>query len=269
MRSYKYVVVSLCFAIAMVVFLVVPADGEFRTSWTETVTETQVIVVQRPVLIGVPTEVPSVTENESFDDIRVREVYYGMQGLTTTEYPRTLERYMVRWGEDPNYGWDIAAMIVRYSDEYGVDPFDILAMAWHESRFNPSVQGDCNKYGTCVSCGIIQINTRFKNGRPSCTQAKQPSIAFRWAAKQLSSLRDPEQDNRLVLYKYNGGPKYEVKVRRTAELARWHSWGRMKFRDFYLDFMENPSISKALVFLPQEKNKKKAQKKRYYVPVHL
>lgn len=157
------------------------------------------------------------------------EVYYGMLGLATTEHPYHLDRLVRRWGQRPNYSWDVAGLIVTYANEFNLDPFDLLAMAWQESRFNPSVHGDCWQ-NRCISCGIVQINTRFKRGRPTCRQALIPRVSLRWAAARLDSLRDPKQDNRLILYRYNGGLSYEIKVRRTAELARWHARARLRFR---------------------------------------
>jgi len=217
---------SLC--LVLVAGLLISAslgDAGTKTEKCEPEIKNVVRFVPVPVHIKVKEEV--IVEYEQDE---VMQVFMGMHGLASTEWPYNLRRLMRYWKRDEAYAWKIATWIVEFSDKYSVDPFDLLAMAWHESRFNPYAKGDC-KDGKCISCGIIQINTRYKRRRPTCSEAMSPFTALNWAARELASLRDPET-GLLVLYRYNGGSKYEVKVRRTAELARWHSKARLEVRNW-------------------------------------
>lgn len=153
---------------------------------------------------------------EAVADARVWRVVRAMDVLARTEGCRACTAWGLtgRWGASPTV---MAEAILLAADAHGVDPLDLVAISWRESRFDPRARGDTHLGDLVLSCGPTQVRVDFP-GRPGCDSLADPEFAFDWTARRLASLRG--RDGRLRLYRWNGSERYEVEVRRDVELMR-------------------------------------------------
>jgi hypothetical protein len=124
-----------------------------------------------------------------------------------------------------------AALYARAAAHHGLrsqlDPFELIALARHESGFNDAAIGPDG-----LDCGLTQ--TRIIYSRYTCAQLQRSAwLAFAEAARELSAYRkscrgQPDYD-RCRLNKYNSGARYArrgfhgryyLRVRCYAQAAR-------------------------------------------------
>lgn len=168
--------------------------------------------------------------------------YAAMERMALLEAPYDINKLMRKWGRNSAYGKQLAQWFTDAGAAYGIDPIDLAAMAWHESRWNPAAMGDCGCYvnqrktadtrvqcrgdWVCVSCGILQANMGLDRTKWNLTCAqviRHPDVLIHRAAKQLAEYREP--NGILPLGRYNCPnckvpPAYEWRVRRIAEVGR-------------------------------------------------
>jgi Transglycosylase SLT domain len=129
----------------------------------------------------------------------------GALAIAAPEAPLSVERAL-------DYAFAAAEMGARR----GVDPFELVAIARHESDFHERARGPDGK-----DCGLTQ--TRVTISRYSCRQLRASyQLAFEEAARELSeyarACRDRRDFDRCRLNHYNSGAHY---ARRGFHGAYW------------------------------------------------
>jgi hypothetical protein len=72
-----------------------------------------------------------------------------------------------------------AETMVREGNRYGVDPYVIAALAYKESRWNPTKKGGSGE------CGVTQVLPRYAYGN-TCLELQVPNTSVAVTAKKLS-----------------------------------------------------------------------------------
>lgn len=113
----------------------------------------------------------------------------------------------------------IKEKIIRIAKEKQVDPEIVLAIAEHESGYNPEAEA-ISPYKR--SYGMYQINLK---AHPDVTieQAKDPEFSTHWTVENLISHGYPEDKFEAVARHNGSGSKAEIYARRVLERA-----GRIK-----------------------------------------
>lgn len=142
--------------------------------------------------------------------VRQAQIVNALLVLGRTEHD-DLDR-LQKWGLTVE---SLAEMTLRHAEAHGLDPLLLVAIAWKESRFIPTKEGDHRK-GRPRSCGITGVRTDYP-GRPTCAELKNPDFALGWTATFLAATK--KADGQLNLSKYNGG-QYEALVWRTVDWLR-------------------------------------------------
>jgi len=97
-----------------------------------------------------------------------------------------------------------ADTVVEMSEEYRVQPELIVALVYHESRWNPRAKSK-------VACGLTQVIPKWtKNPRLTCKQlCDDPKLSLRTGIKKLSALlyskRYAGGNINIALCAYNAG----------------------------------------------------------------
>jgi len=167
-----------------------------------------------PACVTMHITLPADSDPDRLEDLarqtRQTQVVEAVRVLGRTEHD-DLDR-LQKWGLTVE---SLAEMALRHAEAHGLDPLLLVTIAWKESRFIPTKEGDHRK-GKPRSCGITGVRTDYP-GRPTCVELKNPDFALGWTAAFLAATK--KSDGQINISKYNGG-QYEALVWRTVDWLR-------------------------------------------------
>lgn len=165
------------------------------------------LIIAVAVFVASFTVRPTDTEEEYERVAPVQEPEEELEVVENEDIEEVEEEPPFSFWIDPSIPLEIQDAAHYYGDIYHISPQFLMAIAWQESRYDPSVEA-----GGCV--GLMQINERWHIDRMERLDVSHEGLytvngSMAVAADYLSELFEAYEDPTAVLMAYNGDSRVD------------------------------------------------------------